>query len=152
MSIYPATASRVICFSCVLVFQLIVIVGCIIIKSPLCASFLLYLFHSILFFLFYSFGILLLQQFNFLRAIMKVSFDLISSFSLFSLQVSAAFFCFAQGWAAVQCRFRAHTRCVLRSSHDAGFLPDKARVLAGRLNDPLRKFFYNSNRVQQSKM
>lgn len=57
---------------------------------------------------------------------MKVLSELISSRSLFPPRICRIPFAFARSRAAVQCRFRGCTRCALRSSHDAGFLPDKA--------------------------
>lgn len=66
-----------------------------------------------------------------------ISSHLILFSFFFPLKVCAAFFCSPKDWAAVQCGcFRARTRCALRSSHDARFLPHKARVWAGRLSDP----------------
>lgn len=72
--------------------------------------------------------------------------------SFFFLKVCAAFFYSPKDCAAVRCCcFWAGTRCALRSSHDAGFLPDKARVWAGRLNDPQGKVVsaLSNNGVQQ---
>lgn len=100
--------------------------------------------------LFYSFGILLLQQLNILGAIMNVSFCLISSSPLFFPQRILCILLLSKG---LSCFFRDGTHCALRSSHDAAFLPDKARVWVRRLNDPLGKIVsaLNTNRAQWRK-
>lgn len=62
-------------------------------------------------------------------------------------------FCFARSRAAVQCRFRGCTRCALRSSHDAGFLPDKAQGFGWKTRwSSGGILFLCYNGVQQSEM